>query len=168
MISGQPAILPRPVLLLAGYGNSPFERFTAALIPLDLDLALDVRITPYGWDERYRGERFLREIELTGAAPRARHAVGLGNLGHQDKGPMRLADPAQLDLLVTRLSEGLRVVVICGCAQGSSCHRALIGREILLRAPDVPIFELGPVGRSGPLPQPRLFESSDRSDSEAE
>jgi hypothetical protein len=34
------------------------------------------------------------------------------------------------------------VVVICGCGNGTTCHRALIGRLVTAAAPEIPVIEL--------------------------
>jgi hypothetical protein len=129
-------------LYLIGYGNRPPEEFFACLAPLAIDVALDARLIPWGWHVRYRGEAFLRSLERDGRVGRARHAGRLGNLAKREGGPMRLADPEAIADLVRVLRGGRSVVVICGCGNGTTCHRALIGRLVTAAAPEIPVIEL--------------------------
>ena len=51
---------------------------------------------------------------------------GLGNAGHRIKGPIRLANPDSVALVVSALRAGRNVALMCACTDGRRCHRRLI------------------------------------------
>ena len=132
-------------LYLAGYGNRPPEAFFARLAPWRIAVALDARLIPWGWHPLYRGEAFLRALEQEAGIGRAKHAARLGNLAKRDGGAMRLADPAAITDLVRVLRSGRSVVVICGCRNGATCHRTMIGNLVSSAAPELAVVELAVV-----------------------
>jgi O-acetyl-ADP-ribose deacetylase (regulator of RNase III) len=140
---------PLGVLATAGYGNAAPADWLAAMAAEPVDLALDVRLIAHGWAPEYREGAFLRALESSGAARRARHAKGLGNLAVRDGGAMRLADERQLDLLTERLGEGRSVLIICGCAKPEGCHRRMIAERVVQRLPGLIVVDRPPVPRSG-------------------
>ena len=137
-------------LLLLGYGGADPEDFFARITTLAPDLALDVRLIPYGWHARYRGQLFLQELRAAGARS-ARWSHRLGNLAKRDGGPMRLEDPAAVADVVAVLQTGRNVLLICGCAKEAACHRLFIAQQVQEHLPALVVETVPPVP-----PRPRV------------
>ena len=151
------------MLLTAGYGAALPESFLAALVEGArlhtggmLDLALDIRLHPWGWHALYRGQAFLNALREAGVAHHARWAGRLGNQAKESGGPMRLADPQALDKLADILVGGDNVLIICGCAHVESCHRRMVATLLAECLPELRVIDLPPVP-----PAPRAKKSGD-------
>jgi hypothetical protein len=139
-------------LLSAGYGGADPDDFFAALSALEPapSVILDIRLAPKGWSPRYTGEAFLAELAAACPGARTRWVRRLGNAGRFDGSGMRLVDPGAIDDLVSVLHRGLDVLVICGCATESTCHRSLVVQLVSTQAPKVVHVSVAPVS-----PRPR-------------
>lgn len=134
-------------LLTAGYGGADPDDFFAALAALTPapGVILDIRLAPKGWSPRYSGEAFLDELTSACPGARTRWVRRLGNAGRFDGSGMRLADPGAIDDLVSVLRRGLDVLIICGCATESTCHRSLVVELVSTKAPEVLHVSVPPV-----------------------
>jgi hypothetical protein len=134
-------------LLTGGYGGADPDDFFAALGTLTPapDVILDIRLAPKGWSVRYSGQTFLDELAAACPGSRTRWVRKLGNAGRFDGTGMRLVDPSAIDDLVSVLRRGYNVLVICGCANESTCHRSLVKDLVSTQAPEVVHVSVPPV-----------------------
>lgn len=89
---------------------------------------IDVRYKPSSRDSRWRGEQLTRKL-----GKRYVHAGGLGNVNYRG-GPIQLADPEPWYENIQEAVEAGRVLVLmCGCRNPWSCHRATIANELVNR-----------------------------------
>lgn len=72
-------------LLLTGYGNLPPAVFFGSLADWGADLAVDIRLNPWGWRPEYSRGRFLDGLRTAGI-PDATHRADLGNRAYKTGG----------------------------------------------------------------------------------
>ncbi len=125
-------------LLLTGYGNLPPAVFFGSLADWGADLAVDIRLNPWGWRPEYSRGRFLDGLRTAGI-PDATHRADLGNRAYKTGG----MDVPQsgVEWLSERLAEGLTVAIICACRTSADCHRRHIADRLVQRFPSLSIVE---------------------------
>ena len=101
-------------------------------------LLIDTRKTP--WSDR---EEWRRETLAAKYGKRYRYAGHvLGNRNYNNGGPIDIVDPATgLRGLRMYLSEGYRLVVLCGCYDYARCHRKTIIEMLCASTPGVRVME---------------------------
>jgi uncharacterized protein (DUF488 family) len=111
------------VLIGFGYANLRDAAGLRDLLEDDVDVVVDVRINRFS---RIPAFSTGTQATVEAAGYRYRWLRGLGNAGHRDGGPMRLADPAEIEMVLAELRTGRNVAVMCVCADPSTCHRRLV------------------------------------------
>jgi hypothetical protein len=101
-------------------------------------LLIDTRKTPWSQREEWR-QQALREKY----GKRYRYAGHvLGHRNYNNGGPIEIVDPATgLRGLRQYLSEGYRLVLLCGCAQLNTCHRKVICEMLCATTPGVRVMQ---------------------------
>ena len=117
--------LPMRTGTLSGFGYAALRDAAdlAKLLGDDVDLVVDVRINRWS---RIPAFSMGAKATVEAAGYDYLWLGGLGNTGHRDGGPMRLADPEQVEVVVDELRAGRNVALMCVCADGRRCHRQLV------------------------------------------
>jgi hypothetical protein len=77
-----------------------------------VDLVIDVRINRFSGLLPF-STHTQQTVEAVGYA--YLWLKGLGNAGHRRPGPMRLADPSQVDVVLDQLRAGRNLAIMCAC-----------------------------------------------------
>jgi hypothetical protein len=144
-------------LYLAGYGNAEPAAFFARLRAHQIDVALDVRLSPRGRLPELTGQAFLDALVESGGARRARWVPRLANGTLERDDPPQLVDPGAVDDLIQVLALGRKVALICACWRTVTCHRRVIAEQVSGRLPTVEVVNLDmpfPKREGRPKPPP--------------
>jgi len=106
----------------------------------EVDVVVDVRINRFS---RILAFSTGTEATVEAAGYRYRWLRGLGNAEYKTGG-MRLADPAEAEMVLAELRTGRSVAVMCVCSDPTTCHRRLV---IDLARKAIPGLEVGEVGQ---------------------
>lgn len=124
-------------LYTLGYSKAKAEHLHAYAQKHDLTV-VDVRLSPRSRVAEWNGGRLKA---LLGA--RYVHVPALGNINYKSDGPITLADPEAGIKTVAALLERGPVVLLCACADVTTCHRR-VAAELISQATDAPIQHLTP------------------------
>ena len=95
--------------------------------PIFVDIRISRSVRAKGFD----GHAFEKVV----SPARYRWFEGLGNLGIQDKGGMRIKDPDAandlLDLAIESTRNNRRILFYCACELPGKCHRSEVTRLVL-------------------------------------
>lgn len=98
-------------------------------------LLIDTRLSPWSRLPSWR-KSALRDA----FGPRYRWVRSLGNINYKNGGPIRLADPETgLCLLYDLLLQGHDMILLCGCASYTTCHRRVIAESLTSQVPGIVI-----------------------------
>lgn len=132
-----------PKVLTAGYDDKTPSEFLAILQEHDVDRVLDVRALAESSQEGFSGEELEQRL-----ASREIGYVHLGSLGDFQPEPYpdyMETDPflEEYERLVEHAETG-KSLVLCACADASSCHRRFLARR--LRDDGLDVVHLTPAG----------------------
>jgi hypothetical protein len=110
---------------LIGFGYAGLENAAdlRTLLGDDVDMVIDVRIRRWSGILAFSTST-PKTIEQAGYE--YLWVPGLGNAGHGGQGPMRLANPDSVAVVVSALGAGRNVALMCACLDRRRCHRRLI------------------------------------------
>lgn len=99
-------------------------------------ILVDIRYTPYS---KKRPEWRQEALEAR-YGTRYRHVPSLGNVNHANGGEIRLANATQgIPFLVDGLRKGYTLIVMCTCANYSTCHRKTVCELVKAALPEVEV-----------------------------
>ena len=104
-----------------------------------VDLVIDVRINRFSGLLPF-SKRTQETVEAAGYD--YLWLKGLGNAGHRRPGPMRLADPSQVQVVLEELREGRDVAIMCACPNVWRCHRRLVSQLAREAVPELEVVNL--------------------------
>jgi len=112
-----------------GYSTPGAKERIDELLEGSKTLLIDTRITPWSWDNYWKGEalksRYNEKYRYAGKF--------LGNLGYKS-GYIKIADiDTGLKGLMTYLYEGYDLILLCQCRKFNTCHASTIIDELLDR-----------------------------------
>lgn len=127
-------------IFTAGYGGHPARSLILAAREMDA-LVLDIRHTPRSKAPGYDQKELKSTLDS-----RYFHVPDLGNLNYANGGAIKLANAKRGIPWVLRLAALHSVILLCGCGQFESCHRAVVSQRLAglgiktqeLAWPDVP------------------------------
>ena len=127
------------VLYGFGYASLTGEADLRELLGSKVDLVVDVRIRRWSGIRAFStaAERTVRQ-----AGYDYLWVPGLGNAGHGGRGPMRLANPDSVTVVVSALEEGHSVALMCACTDVRRCHRRLIVALVREAVPALEVRDL--------------------------
>jgi uncharacterized protein (DUF488 family) len=114
---------PTGTLVGFGYAGLRDSADLRKLLGDDVEVVCDVRIQRWSRNPAFST---ITQATIEAAGYRYRWLRGLGNAGHRDGGPMRLADPAEIEMVLAELRTGRNVAVMCACSDAGTCHRRLV------------------------------------------
>jgi uncharacterized protein (DUF488 family) len=104
-----------------------------------VDLVIDVRINRFSGMLPF-SKRTQETVEAAGYE--YLWLKGLGNAGHRRPGPMHLADPSQVQVVVDELRAGRSVAIMCACPNIWRCHRRLVSQLAREAIPELEVVNL--------------------------
>lgn len=112
-----------------GYSTPGARERVAELLQDPKILLIDTRISPWSWDDQWKGEalkaRYGKKYRYAGKY--------LGNLGYKS-GYIRIADiETGIDGIMMYLYEGYELILLCQCKKFDKCHVSSIVDELLCR-----------------------------------
>lgn len=122
-------------LVSAGYGSAADRKTISMLMDRSGSVLLDCRLRPYSrwhaWSQSALQARY---------GSRYVHVPEWGNRRYRDRGPIEIVDLAQGMMRVMtalRASGADTVILMCGCADATRCHRSLLVPivQVLLNEP---------------------------------
>jgi integrase len=124
-------------LFSLGYSTLKVEQVKTWLDQHDA-LLVDVRHSPQSRNPQWR-QPYLQRL----LGSRYRYVPEFGNLAYRTSGPIQLVDETAGVRIVSELLEQRPVVLLCQCADHTSCHRSVAAAAIS-KATGVRITHLGP------------------------
>jgi uncharacterized protein (DUF488 family) len=143
-------------LYTLGYTGTKPEQIQTLAADLGA-LVVDTRYSPRSRAVQWTGAGFRR---LLGES--YRHMPSLGNINYKGDGPIVINKPDEGVPQVAALLEQQPIILLCVCAEVSSCHRAVVA-ELVQEYCGCEIIHLSAKDLTSPL-QPRpLFDQADYS-----
>lgn len=102
-----------------GYTGLNMEAIKAKVEALDAYL-IDIRLMPFSRVPVWRGANFAKELK-----DRYIHAKSMGNVNYKG-GPMLIQSIADGIRLVGKILPHNNVVLMCACADHTTCHRSVV------------------------------------------
>lgn len=115
-----------PTVYTAGYSGHTLAQLVAASKRLNA-VVLDIRLVPQSrWQPQWR------QLSLGATlGDRYHHVHALGNKRYKDGPPVELVDvTAGIYDVKEYLDFGVSVILLCGCKDFDTCHRATVAREL--------------------------------------
>ncbi|RYX83947.1 DUF488 family protein [bacterium] len=103
-----------------GYGNKPVRSLILAARQLDA-MVIDIRHSPRSKNPGYDQKDLIQSLDS-----RYHHLPQLGNTNYGGKGAIQLANPQNGIQRVLEMAHARPLILMCGCGQRDSCHRALV------------------------------------------
>lgn len=129
---------PLHTLYTYGYGNTPVGKLQEAVRYARVAIA-DIRQNP----NSSRREWCLASLQ-SAFKGQYRHFPALGNTNYGTDEPIALAAPEQALLPLCELLLTSPVILLCGCADPSKCHRSMAAQWLTERLPGLRIANLAP------------------------
>lgn len=132
-----------PAVLTAGYEDKTVAEFTSLVDEHDVDRVLDVRALAESSQEGFSGPELEERLATRDVG--YLHLAGLGDFQPEPYPEHMQTSDFQEDYqrLVDQTQQG-RSLILCACADASSCHRRFLARK--LREEGFEVVHLTPAG----------------------